>query len=453
MIFPYTIKKHCVRKHNNMDNLASSNVQTPNTSEKEKSAYSITSICKKLGPGLITGASDDDPSGIATYSQVGAQFGFSILWTSLFSYPLMVTIQEISARIGRVSGRGIAGNIRHHYSLSLSFIVVGLMVIANVINIGADIAAMGSSLKLLIGGPALLYSVLFSVFSVYLQIFVPYRTYVNYLKWLTLVLFSYIITAFMINMPWSQAFLSTIKPSIIFKPEYLTSITAILGTTISPYLFFWQSSQEVEELKINPEEIPVKKAPEQADYHIKRIKVDTYIGMAFSNLIAFFIMLVAATTLHTHGMKDINTAAEAAEALRPFGGKFTFLLFSLGIVGTGLLSIPVLAGSAAYAVGETFHWKIGLNRKPNKAMNFYGIITAATLLGLILDFSPINPIKALYWAAIINGVAAVPIMIIMMLMSSNRKVMGEFIISRSLKLMGWISSVVMFLAALGLLLN
>jgi Mn2+/Fe2+ NRAMP family transporter len=257
----------------------------------------------------------------------------------------------------------------------------------------------------------------------------------------------------MINMPWSQAFLSTIKPSIIFKPEYLTSITAILGTTISPYLFFWQSSQEVEELKINPEEIPVKKAPEQADYHIKRIKVDTYIGMAFSNLIAFFIMLVAATTLHTHGMKDINTAAEAAEALRPFGGKFTFLLFSLGIVGTGLLSIPVLAGSAAYAVGETFHWKIGLNRKPNKAMNFYGIITAATLLGLILDFSPINPIKALYWAAIINGVAAVPIMIIMMLMSSNRKVMGEFIISRSLKLMGWISTVVMFLAALGLLLT
>jgi NRAMP (natural resistance-associated macrophage protein)-like metal ion transporter len=241
-----------------MDNLASSNVQTPNTTEKEKSAFSITSILKKLGPGLITGASDDDPSGIATYSQVGAQFGFSILWTSLFSYPIMVTIQEISARIGRVSGRGIAGNIRHHYSLSLSFIVVGLMVIANVINIGADIAAMGSSLKLLIGGPALLYSVLFSVFSVYLQIFVPYRTYVNYLKWLTLVLFSYIITAFMINMPWSQAFLSTIKPSIIFKPEYLTSITAILGTTISPYLFFWQSSQEVEELKINPEEIPVK---------------------------------------------------------------------------------------------------------------------------------------------------------------------------------------------------
>ncbi|MGE5411392.1 MAG: NRAMP family divalent metal transporter, partial [Clostridiales bacterium] len=439
--------------HNNMDNISSSNVQTPNTPEREKSAFSITSILKKLGPGLITGASDDDPSGIATYSQVGAQFGLSILWTSLFSYPLMVAIQEISARIGRISGRGIAGNIRHHYSLSLSFLVVGLMVIANVINIGADIAAMGSSLKLLIGGPALLYSVLFSVFSVYLQVFVPYRTYVNYLKWLTLVLFSYIITAFMINMPWSQAFLSAIKPSIILKPEYLTSITAILGTTISPYLFFWQSSQEVEELKINPEEIPVKKAPEQAGYHIKRIKVDTYIGMAFSNLIAFFIMLVAATTLHTHGMRDINTAAEAAEALRPFGGKFTFLLFSLGIVGTGLLSIPVLAGSAAYAVGETFHWKIGLNRKPNKAMNFYGIITAATLLGLVLDFSPINPIKALYWAAIINGIAAVPIMIIMMLMSSNKKVMGEFTISRSLKLMGWISTIVMFLAAFGLIFS
>ncbi|MDP4174208.1 MAG: divalent metal cation transporter [Bacteroidota bacterium] len=436
-----------------MDNISSSNVQTPNTPEKEKSAFSITSILKKLGPGLITGASDDDPSGIATYSQVGAQFGLSILWTSLFSYPLMVTIQEISARIGRVSGRGIAGNIRHHYSLFLSFLVVGLMVIANVINIGADIAAMGSSLKLLIGGPALLYSVLFSVFSVYLQVFVPYRTYVNYLKWLTLVLLSYIITAFMINLPWPQAFLSTIKPSIIFKPEYLTSITAILGTTISPYLFFWQSSQEVEELKINPEEIPVKKAPEQAGYQIKRIKVDTYIGMAFSNLIAFFIMLVAATTLHTHGMMDINTAAEAAEALRPFGGKLTFLLFSLGIVGTGLLSIPVLAGSAAYAVGEAFHWKIGLNRKPNKAMNFYGIITAATFLGLALDFSPINPIKALYWAAIINGIAAVPIMIIMMLMSSNKKVMGEFTISRSLKIMGWISTIVMLLAALGLIIS
>ncbi|HEX2960318.1 MAG TPA: Nramp family divalent metal transporter [Ignavibacteriales bacterium] len=410
-------------------------------------------IFKKLGPGLITGASDDDPSGIATYSQIGAHFGFSMLWTILLSYPLMGAIQEISARIGRVTGRGIAGNIRKYYSRWLAFLIVGLMVTANIINIGADIAAMGSSLKLLIGGPALLYSAVFSLISIYLQIFIPYSKYVRYLKWLTMSLFAYIITVMIVKVPWGTTIFNTFIPNFSLNPVYLTSLIAVLGTTISPYLFFWQASQEVEEIKTKVEDEALKKAPEQAQGQIKRIKIDTYIGMAFSNLVSYFIILASAVTLHLNHVTEINTAADAAAALKPLAGEFSFLLFSAGIIGTGLLAIPVLAGSAAYAVGEAFRWKIGLEQKPRRARNFYSVLAFSIILGLAIDFTPINPIKALFWAAVINGITAGPVMIMLMLMSANKKVMGDFTISRGLKVMGWLSTLVMILASVGLFLT
>lgn len=413
----------------------------------------LRSIFRKLGPGLITGASDDDPSGIATYSQVGAHFGFSMLWTILLSYPLMGAIQEISARIGRVTGRGIAANIRKYYSKWLSFSIVGLMVTANIINIGADIAAMGSSLKLLIGGSSLLYSAIFSLLSIYLQTFIPYSKYVRYLKWLTLSLFAYIITVLIVKVPWRTTLFNTFIPNFSFNPVYLTSLIAVLGTTISPYLFFWQASQEVEEIKTKVEDDPLKKSPEQAPKQIQRIKIDTYIGMAFSNLVSYFIILASAVTLHQHHVTEINTAADAAEALRPLAGEFSFLLFSAGIIGTGLLAIPVLAGSAAYAVGEAFRWKIGLEQKPKRARNFYTVLALAILLGLSIDFMPINPIKALFWSAVINGVTAAPVMVMLMLMSGNKKVMGKFTISKGMKFMGWLSTLVMVLAAIGLFLT
>lgn len=408
------------------------------------------SIFKKLGPGLITGASDDDPSGIATYSQVGARFGFGMLWIIILSYPLMAAIQQISGLIGRVTGRGIAGNLRKYYHPSVTYSIVGLMIVANVINIGADIAAMGSSLQMLIGGNALLYSAVFAFFSVILQIFIPYTKYVRYLKWLTLVLFSYVITAFIIDIPWTRALHSSFVPRIFFTSEYLSGLIAVLGTTISPYLFFWQASQEVEEIKTKEDEDPLKKAPEQADRQIQRIKIDTYLGMAFSNLIAYFIILAAAVTLNSKGIFNINTAGEAAEALRPLAGELAFLVFSMGIIGTGLLAIPVLSGSAAYAVGDAFRWRTGLENKPQRAINFYGVLAASTLLGLSLNFTPVNPIRALYWAAIINGITAVPVMVMMMLISSNKKALGQFTISAGLQTMGWISTIIMLLAAIGL---
>ncbi|HEX2866469.1 MAG TPA: divalent metal cation transporter [Ignavibacteriales bacterium] len=413
----------------------------------------IRKIFKKLGPGLITGASDDDPSGIATYSQVGAHFGYSMLWTILLSYPLMAAIQQISALIGRVTGRGIAANMRKYYPRWISFIIVGLMITANIINIGADIAAMGSSLKLLIGGPSLLYAALFSVVSILLQVFIPYTSYVRYLKWLTISLFAYIITVFIVKVPWKITLFNTFIPNFSFNPVYLTSLIAVLGTTISPYLFFWQASQEVEEIKTKVEDEALKKAPEQARGQISRIKVDTYVGMAFSNLVSYFIILASAVTLNAHHVTDIDTAAKAAEALRPLAGEFSFLLFSAGIIGTGLLAIPVLAGSAAYAVGETFRWKVGLEQKPRRARNFYGVLAFSIILGLLIDFTPVNPIKALFWSAVINGVTAAPVMVMMMLMSRNKKVMGDFTISRALKFMGWLSTLVMLLASIGLFLT
>ncbi len=417
---------------------------------KRQSSKTKKNLFRLLGPGLITGASDNDPSGIATYSQAGAQFGYGMLWTMLFSYPLMSGIQDISARIGRVTGHGIAGNLRRYYPNWLTYIVVGLMVIANTINLGADIGAMGASLHLLVGGSALLYAAVFALTSIVLQITVPYTRYASILKWLTITLFAYVASVFVVHVPWGQALRGTIIPSISLKGNYLTTLIAILGTTISPYLFFWQASQEVEEVVTNPEAEPLKQVPEQAPRQLDRIRLDTYVGMGFSNIVAFFIILTAAVTLHAYGKTDINSAAEAAEALRPVAGNFAFWLFAGGIIGTGLLAIPVLAGSAAYGVGEALKWPTGLERKPLEAKGFYAILALATLIGLAINFTPINPIDALFWSAVFNGVVAPPVMIMMMLMATNPKVMKRFTVSRRLRIMGWLATAVMCIATFGL---
>ena len=404
------------------------------------------SFWKKLGPGLITGAADDDPSGIATYSQAGAGFGFGMLWTILFTFPLMVGIQIVSAQIGRVSGHGLAANIRKHYAPWIAYGLVGLLLVANTINIAADVGAMGAALKLLIGGPAHLYVAIFAIVSLLLQIFVPFPRYAPFLKLLTLALFAYVVTVFVIKVPWGAVLYGTVLPTLSLKKEYVIVVVAVFGTTISPYLFFWQASQEVEEQRAAAGEEPLRAAPEQARANFRRIKLDTYFGMGFSNLIAFFIMLTAAVTLHLHGVTDIETSAQAAEALRPVAGEFAFVLFTAGIVGTGLLAVPILAGSAAYAVAEAFNWRTGLGLKLLQARGFYAILSIATLLGVALNFTSIDPIKALFWSAVINGVIAVPIMAIMMLMASKPAVMGQFVVRRRLKSLGWVATGVMSLA-------
>jgi NRAMP (natural resistance-associated macrophage protein)-like metal ion transporter len=410
-------------------------------------------VLKVLGPGLVTGAADDDPSGIATYSSVGAQSGYSMLWTMLFIYPFMAGIQEISARLGRITGRGIAGNIQQFYPRWASYSIVALLLIANVINIGADIGAMGAAANLLIGGPALVYCVVIAVISVFLQVFIPYKKYSAVLKWLSLSLFAYVGTIFVTHVPWDEALRGTFIPTISLEREFMAAFIAVLGTTISPYLFFWQSGEEVELMDSAPTEKPLKQTPRRAGEELQRIKIDTYIGMAFSNLIAYFIILTVAVTLHAHGKNDIDSAAQAAEALRPIAGAFASLLFSLGIVGTGLLALPVLGGSAAFAVGETLRWPVGLERKLKEAKAFYAVLAVATLIGLILNFTKIDPIKALVWAATINGVTAVPVMVFMMLMASRRKIVGKLNLPFYLKAVGWVAAAIMALAAIGMFLT
>jgi NRAMP (natural resistance-associated macrophage protein)-like metal ion transporter len=407
---------------------------------------------KKLGPGLITGAADDDPSGIATYSQAGAQFGFGMLWTLLFTYPLMVGIQIVSAKIGRVTGRGLASNIRQHYPGWLLYGIVGLLVIANTINIAADIAAMGDAVKLVIGGQAHFYAIGFGIVSILMQVFIPYRLYVRVLKWLTLALLAYVGTVFVVQISWSQLFTTALLPELSLKPAYITTIVAVFGTTISPYLFFWQASQEVEEMRVTPNARPLKTASRQVDINFRRIKIDTVIGMGFSNLVAFFIVLTTAITLHMHGVIDIQTSAQAATALRPIAGEFAFILFSLGIVGTGMLAIPVLAGSAAYALAGTFQWRSSLEYRLAFAPGFYSVIIISTLVGIVLGFSAIDPIKALYWSAVLNGIISVPIMIVMLLMATRHDIMGKLVISWRLKALGWLCTAVMASAVITMFL-
>lgn len=409
-----------------------------------------TGFLKALGPGLITGASDDDPSGIGTYSQAGAQLGFGISWTMLLTFPLMVAIQEISARLGRTSGHGIAGNARRHYPMPLTLVIVTLLFVANVINIGANLGAMADAVRTLIGGPALAYVVLFGAVTALAEIFLDYRRYVTVLKWLTLSLFSYVATLAVVKVPWGEALTGLLVPRIEWRVEFLTTLVAILGTTISPYLFFWQASEEAEEQRVDRHKAPLVSRPYDAPAEFKRIRIDTAVGMAFSNLIAAAIIVTTAATLHAAGKTDIQSSADAARALEPIAGHFASLIFALGIVGTGLLSIPVLAGSAAYAVGEALHWPVGLARKPRHAVAFYAVIALAGLLGIALNFTPINPIAALYWSAVINGVLAVPVMVLLMLIARRRDVMGRFAVRGWLYALGWITTAAMALCVVAM---
>ncbi len=411
---------------------------------------SLADWLKKLGPGLITGAADDDPSGIATYSQAGAQFGYQMLWTVLFTYPMMVGIQVVSAQIGRVSGKGLSANIREHFPAWLVSVIVVLLLVANTINIAADVSAMGEAMTLIVGGNSRVYAAVFGVVSLLLQVLIPYSSYVRLLKWLTLALLAYVATVFTVNVSWLDVIGSTLLPQVDWSPAFMTTMVAVFGTTISPYLFFWQASQEVEELEACPNSQPLRDAPDQARANFHRIKVDTGIGMAFSNLVAFFIILTAAVTLHAHGITAIDTSAQAAAALRPLAGEFAFEMFSAGIIGTGMLAVPVLAGSAAYAMAGAFGWRKGLEKKASQAKRFYSIIAISTLVGIALGFAPIDPIKALYWSAVVNGVISVPIMVVMMLMAGNPGVMGRFVISRRLRILAWGATVAMALAVLAM---
>ena len=403
-----------------------------------------------LGPGLITGASDDDPSGIGTYSQAGAQLGFSMGWTMLLTFPLMAAIQEISARIGRTTGHGIAGNLRRHYPNWLLQIIILPLFLANTINIGADLSGMADAASLLLGGPAFLYVLAFGLICVLGVVFVEYSRYVMVLKWLTLSLFAYVGTLFAANVPWPKA-ISGLLPQFNWNTAFLTTLVAILGTTISPYLFFWQASQEAEDVKTEKRRKPLLRAPWQAVNEFTRIRTDTLVGMAFSNLIALSIMITTAATLNQAGIKEIATSAQAAEALKPIAGQFASFVFAVGIIGTGLLAVPVLAGSAAYAIGEAWKWPIGLSKDPEDAVAFYSTVAAAGALGIALTLSPLDPIKALYWAAVINGVVAVPVMTVMMLMTRENRIMGKFVITGWLRWLGWVSTAAMAACVLAMI--
>ena len=403
-----------------------------------------------LGPGLITGASDDDPSGIATYAQAGAAFGFALSWTLLLAYPLMCAIQMISAEVGRVTGKGIAANMRRCYSPYVLYALVSLLVVANVINIGADLGAMGAALELILPGPKWLYVAAFAIVIAVLEVFMRYANYASVLRWLTLSLFAYVATVFVVGVPWGTVAYHLVVPHVEWTTAYFTIVVAIFGTTISPYLFFWQASEEVEEVREDPAAKPILEAPAEAPRQFQRIRLDTLVGMAASNLVALFIVLTTAATLNAHGVTNIETSADAAKALKPIAGDFAFAVFALGIVGTGLLAVPVLAGSAAYALGETLGWNIGLDERPARAPAFYWTIAGGIFIGALLNFTSLDPIKALIWSAVVNGVVAVPVMAMIMHMASQRRVMGEFALHPWLKSLGWIATAVMAAAAVGM---
>lgn len=394
---------------------------------------------RQLGPGLITGAADDDPSGIATYSQAGAQFGHAMLWTLVFTLPLMVAIQIVSARIGYVTRRGLAANIKASFPRWVVLVVVGLLLLANTLNVAADMAAMAEALRLVLGGSAHVYAVTFGLLCLVLQVFLPYQAYVRWLKWLTLALLAYVAVVFSLHLDWWQVAWAVLHPTLPVGRDGLLMVVAVLGTTISPYLFFWQAAQEVED--VGGASLPPH-TPAEVKHHLRRIRLDTVVGMGFSNLIAFFIMLSTAATLHQAGLTDIQTSVQAAEALRPLAGPFTFLLFSLGIMGTGLLAVPVLAGSAAYAVAEAAGWRgsLALRLDRGEGRGFYGVIAAATVGGVVLCFTPSDPVKELFWSAVLNGVVAVPIMAVMMVLAARPSVMGAHAIGRRLRWLGWLAT-------------
>jgi Mn2+/Fe2+ NRAMP family transporter len=415
----------------------------------QRAGHRLPAFLRHVGPGVVTGAADDDPSGIATYTQAGAQFGTGVLWTVFLTLPFMVAIQLVSARIGRQSGRGITANLRRHAPLSFVYAIVGLLLVANTINIAADIAAMGEALQLVVGGGPHFHAVVFGIVTLLLQVFVPYRQLAPILKWLTLSLFVYVGAAFTVHVPWAQVAHDLVLPRVEASPAFWTMLVALFGTTISPYLFFWQAAQEVEELRLHGRSVAAESRA-TTRRAVRRMRLDTVIGMAFSNAIAFFVILMGAVVLHGAGITEVRSASQAAEALRPLAGEFAFALFALGIIATGLLAVPVLASSAAYAVAEALDWPEGLERHWREARGFYSIIVVATVVGTTLDFSPIDPMKALYWSAVVNGVVSVPIMAAMMLLSGHRDVMGPLTVRRKTRFLGW-SAVAVMAAAVAMM--
>lgn len=404
----------------------------------------------RLGPGLITGAADDDPSGIATYSQAGAQFGLNMLWPMLFTYPLMVAVQAISARVGRVTGQGLAYNLKQVFPVWVVTLLVASLFVANTINIGADLAAMGASAQLLAGRGQMTFTIAFAAVSLLLQVLVPYQRYVRVLKWLTLVLLAYVAIAFTVKLDWVEVGHRLILPKLFGTSAWVTVLVAVFGTTISPYLFFWQSAEEVEIMGVKDKLPLAETPPTAARRELGRMGIDTFVGMGVSNIIAVFIILTTAVTLNAHGVTDVQTSAQAAEALRPVAGRWAFTIFSLGIIGTGLLAVPVLAGSTAYASAETFGWRKGLERPFSEAPAFYGTIILSMLVAIGVVFSPLDPIKALFWSAVINGIIAVPIMAAMMLLASRRNEMGLFVATPPQRVLGWVATVVMAIAAVAM---
>lgn len=420
------------------------------TAPSQPRSAETSSWWRRLSAGIVTGAADDDPSGIATYSQVGAKFGYALLWMIWLVIPLMVAIQMVSALVGRVTGRDLADNLRRHYPPRLVQALMLVLFVANVINLGADISAMAAATQLLIGGTALVYAIVLALLSLGLQVFIPFSRYSPFLKALTLSLFAYVGTVFVVKVHWGEVARQALLPTFHFSREYAVAIVAVLGTTISPYLFSWQAAQEVEEIKSSEEREPLKKKPSQGADAILRIRIDTTAGMIFSNVVAFFIILTAAAVLHAHGKTDIQSSAEAASALKPLAGRFAFWLFALGIIGTGLLALPVLAGATAYAIAGAWQQPYGLERKLREAPWFYGVLIGAMLIAVTLNLVPIDPMKALYGSAVINGVAAVPLMVAIVLLAQSRRAMGEFVIHGWLRALAWLATLVMAIAAVAM---
>ena len=412
----------------------------------------IKRLLDRLGPGLITGASDDDPSGIGTYSQAGAALGYATLWTAIVTLPLMIVVQHICAKIGMCSGRGLAGVLHRYYSKKLLYPVVIGLVIANTINAGADIAAIAAAINMFVPVPIASMVIPIAVAIVVLQVWGSYRLIMKIFKWLTLSLFAYVIAAFLAKPDWYAVAKATFIPQISFTSEYITTIVAILGTTISPYLFFWEAGEEVEEEK-SEGRTKLSERKGATDGEIKKEKIDTIVGMLFCNVVFYFVILAAGATLHISGKTDIQSATDAAQALRPLAGNFATVLFSIGLIGAGLLAVPVLTGSAAYAVAETFGWPSGLDEKPRHAKKFYGVIAASTIVGVAIDFAGINPISALFWTAVINGVVAPPLLVVVMLVSNNKRVMGSRTNGLFTNIIGWLAAAIMFAAAIAMFLT
>ena len=414
----------------------------PSVKQWKSKRGGLRSFIRRLGPGLITGAADDDPSGIGTHSQIGAEFGYGLAWTFVLSFPLMVVIQEVAADIGRVTGVGIARNLKEHYRRAL-WPMVSLLLVANVVNLGADLSAMGAAMALLIGGNGGLYTLLFGILCIGLEVGLSYPRYASALKWTTLTLFTYVGVVLVAHVPWPHALRSLVVPELQWNAAYATALVAILGTTISPYLFFWQAGQEIEEQRRHHIK-PLCITPRRAGPELKRIRIDTLTGMAFSTIVSLAIVFATAATLHANGIRDIETSQQAAEALRPIAGQFAFAMFAVGIIGTGLLAVPVLAGSAAYAVTEMAGFPGSLDAKPLSARLFYGTIAVTTLAGASLNGVGIDPARALYWAAVVNGILAAPLMAVMMLIVRNPRAMGPLSVSNRMMMLGWAATAVMF---------